>query len=63
MLGSAEPRPRVEEVRGGGDNLRGSAHRLIDCNRRDGDSSTYVSSTSTASMGLGGSMPRPEEKE
>lgn len=36
------------------------ASRLIDQNRHGENSSTYVSSRSTASIGLGGSMPRPE---
>lgn len=33
----------------------------INWNGRDEDSITYASSISTASMGLGGSVPRPEE--
>lgn len=47
----------------GGFTQRGTAPKLIDYNRHDEDSVTYVSSISIASMGLGGSMPRPEGRD
>lgn len=53
----------VMVVVGQGGMHRDTAHRLIDQDRHDEDSATYVSSISIESMGLGGSMPRPEGRD